>query len=200
MAPLLKVSVQWTGFFGAPGYSNFFWHEVDPAGSFDGGAFAAADKVNAFFTSIKAFFPPSVRWKVQSDVPIIEETTGEMIDIANAGARTEIVSTGINAGYSAASGAVITWRTSGVRNGRRVRGRTFLVPGNAAMMGTDGTLDVGAVSTFQTAANALIAPDANRSLMIWARPTAPGATDGIAHTVLSASIPDKAAILKSRRD
>lgn len=200
MGNILKVTAAWSGFTGSPGYSNFFFREANPGASWDAGAFAAADKVNTFFGAIKALFPPNVAWKINSDVPLIDEFSGEMQDIANAGARATLQATGPLQAYSAASGAVITWRTSGVRNGRRVRGRTFLVPGGYGFLQTDGTLEPGAIASLQAAANALLAPNADRSFVIWARPSAPGAVDGIAHNVVSATVPDKVAILKSRRD
>lgn len=201
MANLLKVTAQWSGFMGSPGYSNFFFKDPEPDASWDAGATACADKVNTFFNEIKGLFPPNVAWKINSDVPLINEANGEMVDIANAGARATLQATGPLQAYSAASGAVITWRTGGVRNGRRVRGRTFLVPAGYITLQTDGTIEPGSLLGFQNAANGLLAPHINgQKLHVWARPTAPGAEDGIAHPVLSASVPDKVAVLKSRRD
>lgn len=200
MGNILKVTAAWSGFTGSPGYSNFFFRETNPGASWDAGAFAAADKVHTFFNELKHIAPPNVAWKINTDVPVIDEFTGEMVDIASAGPRATLVSTGPVQSYSAATGAVVTWRTSGVRNGRRVRGRTFIVPAGYVTLQTDGTLTPEAVANYQAAANGLLAPNADRSFVVWARPTAVGAADGIAHKVISATVPDKVAVLKSRRD
>lgn len=200
MGNILKVTAQWSGFVGAPGYSNFYWREEDPGSSFDSGAFAAADAVNAFFTAIKTTVPNVVKWRVLTDVSIIDENSGQLVDVASAGARTDITGGVTAANYSAASGGVVTWRSAGVRNGRRVRGRTFIVPLASTMYDVDGSLTATCLSTLGTAATAYINTAGTRSPVVWARPTGPGATDGIAHNMVTSSIPDKVAILKSRRD
>ena len=200
MASILKVTCQWSGFVGAPGYSNFYWKEDDPTASFDSGAIAAATAVNTFFGAIKAYFPNQVNWRVLSDVPVIDENTGTLTDIASAGTFTPIVATGGTASYSAATGAVITWRTGGVRNGRRVRGRTFLVPTSTALYDVDGSLHPTGTGILQAAATALINTAGPRNIGVWARPSSTGASDGAWHPMLTASIPDKVAVLKSRRD
>jgi outer membrane receptor for ferric coprogen and ferric-rhodotorulic acid len=200
MGNILKVTAAWSGFTGSPGYSNFYFREANPGASWDQGAFAAADKVHTFFNELKHIFPPNVAWKINTDVPVIDENNGEMQEVANAGPRNTLQATGPAQSYSAASGAVVTWRTSGVRRGRRVRGRTFLVPAGYSTLQTDGTLLPDAIANLQAAANGLIASDGARNLVVWTRPSHKGATDGLAHTVLTASVPDKVAILKSRRD
>lgn len=200
MGNILKITAKWDGFQGAPGYSNFYWREDDPAGSFDQGAQAAAVAVEKFFNDIKLYFPPHVKWRVQTDAAIIDENTGTMVDIASAGAHGDIIGTAGNFSYSAATGAVVSWRSNGVRNGRRVRGRTFLVPTAATALAQDGTLDNTASSVLFTAAQNYINTAGARSPVVWARPTTPTATDGIAHDIVTASVPDKVAVLKSRRD
>lgn len=196
----MKVTAAWSGFVGAPGYSNFYWQDDAPEGSWEAGAVAAGTAVDTFFKAIKAYFPSQVIWKVQNDVPVIEDTTGEMVDVLSAGNYANIVATGGTASYSAASGAVVTWRSGGVRNGRRVRGRTFLVPTSTAIYDTDGTLHATGTGIIQNAATAMINTTGGLSLGVWARPTGPTATDGQWYPALTASVPDKVAILKSRRD
>jgi hypothetical protein len=164
------------------------------------GATAGGDLVDGWFSGIKHLFPPAVKWRVQSDVPVIDETTGQMVDIASAGTRTDIVATAASGVYSAASGVVVTWRTTGVRNGRRVRGRTFLVPTANVAYENDGTIVAGAISSIGTANATLLGGVGAWQLGVWARPTAVGATDGIWHEATSSTIPDKVAVLRSRRD
>jgi hypothetical protein len=201
MTKMLKVTARWDGFVGAPGYSNFFFVDSNPGASFDSGAMAGASAVEAFFTAVKHLFPPTVNVTVQADVPLVEDSTGEITDYTSAGTRTAITGTAASAAYSAASGSVITWRTVGVRNGRRVRGRTFLVPLANVAYEANGSLVAGAITSMGNATGAILNPaTGTSSLGIWARPTAAGASDGKWFDVMNATVPDKVAVLRSRRD
>lgn len=197
---MFKVKVRWSGFVGSPGWSNFYFD--DASGDFltNADADPLCDRVETFLTAIRALFPTPVLWTVQSDVEAISPTTGELLNVHSAGARSAISGSAANAPYSAASGAVVTWRTAGVRNGRRVRGRTFLVPAANIAYENDGTLSAAALTTIGNAATALADTAGPIPLGVWARPTGPGATDGDWHAVTSASVPDMGAVLRSRRD
>lgn len=108
------------------------------------------------------------------------------------------VITGIGSGtYAAPAGAVITWLTGLVHQGRRVRGRTFLVPLSGSALESNGTLSAAYLTNVRNAASAYIASAANPA--IWCRPD-PGTTNGAAFTVAAGSVQDKVAILSSRRD
>lgn len=200
MAPILKTTVLWSGFTGAPGYSNFYFHVDNPGASWDGGAVLAGDALNTFFTALKPYAPPSLKWRVQSDASVIEASTGELVSMASTGPRADIVGTSVATNYGASQGGVINWRSNGVRNGRRVRGRTFLVPLSATAYTTDGVMAPAFLTAVGNAATALINTAGDLSLAVWARPTGPGAVDGQMHLVNTATIPNKQAVLRSRRD
>jgi hypothetical protein len=197
---MLKVKVRWSGFIGSPGWSNFYFNGPDDSFTTAADADIAADRVEAFFTAIKLKFPSGVSFAVQPDVEVVSESTGDLLNVHNAGARAPITSTATSAAYSGVSGACITWRTAGVRNGRRVRGRTFLVPLVNGIYQSDGTIDNTHVNDFVTQATTLALPGtSNLSMGVWARPTAPGASDGDWHAITSVTVPDMAAVLRSRR-
>jgi hypothetical protein len=200
MVNMLKVKVRWQGFTGSPGWSNFYFGTESEGFHTDEQADAVADKVEAFFVAIKAHFPNQVTWAPQSDVEEIDPANGNLMFVRGTGARQTVSGTAASAAYSAASGAVVTWRTGGVRNGRRVRGRTFLVPTAMNAYEFDGSLQAPVITTLTTAAAALLTPVSGLQLGIWARPTAPGATDGEWFPVQGATVPDMAAVLRSRRD
>lgn len=209
MAPILRVKARWSGFTGSPGYSNFYFRDFADGAFTDTVADAAGDRVESFFLAIQNLFPTAVKITVQSDAEVIEETTGDITQILSTGTRAAVSGTAAAAAYSGASGCVVTWRTNGVVAGRRVRGRTFLVPTANVAYDLDGTLQNSTVTTLQTAANALINQTGTPDLGVWARPhkarTSPTgeaipARQGIWHVATSATIPDKVAILKSRRD
>lgn len=192
---IFRIQARWTGFTGAPGYSAFhFDAATEGAGPT---AQACADAVGAFFVSVRDHLPSGVRVSVEAEVQRLEETTGELIGFETITAPAPAL--GNSAGnWSAASGAVVIWSTGGVRSGRRIQGRTFLVPLGGTGLSTDGTLSAAAQSTIQTAATTLA--DSITALHIWARPTAPGAADGQIASVTSARVPDMSAVLRSRRD
>jgi hypothetical protein len=136
----------------------------------------------------------------EADVEQVESTTGELQTVYTATPANAASGTGGTAHYAAAVGAVITWRTGGIRNNRRVRGRTFLVPLYNTVFAADGSLASTTITTLGTAAAALSSSSGSPDLGVWARPTAPGASDGEWHVVTSHSIPDMGAVLRSRRD
>src|SRR5687767_5845955 len=123
---MIKIKVKWSGFSGAPGWSNFYFDTGDATFHTPEHALNCATRVKDFFTVNSAYFPNGVNIAIQPDAEVIAPTTGEMTNVVNAGTIAPIVGAG-TAGdkYSGASGIVVTWRTAGVRNGRRVRGRTF---------------------------------------------------------------------------
>jgi len=204
MPTLLKVSTKWTGFSGAPGYTNLYFRDF---GTGDGSgsdpdvaqAQAAADRVRAFFQLLSGSFPAAVRINVEGTVDTIDSATGELVGSLSVTAPAT-VSGSATGGYSAASGAVVTWRTAGIRKGRRIRGRTFLVPLASTAYEVDGTLATtirgNIVSAATTLSDSTLTPD----LGVWARPSVSGATDGQWAAVTGSTVPDMSAVLRSRRD
>jgi hypothetical protein len=127
---------------------------------------------------------------------VIEDTTGRMEGTWSSGGA--IATTGLAAGkYSAASGYMVHWLTGSFLNGRQVRGKTFFVPIDAGSYDTNGTLDNTTRTNIQTAANTLVATN---QLLCWHRPTEAAPASGHAYPITSALVPDKVAILRSRRD
>lgn len=196
--------MNWTGFPGAPGLSVFHFRDFDTepgAGLSEAGAQAATDRIDTFITAAIPYLPQGVFLRSDTEVEVIEETTGELqetFSVTPAAQKAGMMS--VANGFAAPSGAVINWRTQGVRNGRRIRGRTFLVPLGAGSYQADGTLSAAAVSGLAAAATALIDTTGSPDLGVYARPTAPGATDGNWVVASSATVPDMAAVLRSRRD
>lgn len=196
---MARVKINWTGFLGGPGYSNLYF-AGEPGGVIDGTiAQGAVDKVDAWLSSVQTRIPTTVTVQTAATVEVVDETNGHLlrfITVTPAAART-----GQGTGnYSAASGAVCNWYTDGVRNSRRVRGRLFIVPLAGSALDTNGTINNTELTALRTITATLIDPVGNGDLGVWARPTAPGATDGIWHRVTAFTIPDKVAILTSRRD
>lgn len=186
-----RLTVEWTGFIGAPGYSTFI---------IDDNAQAAAlvDGVKTFFDGLNDSLPDDVTINVPNQLDVFDETTGELTGVITASTPDTIVGLGTE-GYSAPSGAVVNWPTDGFVAGRRVRGRTFLVPLRQSAYQTNGTLTDSFVSGVTALGNALL-DDVAGSMVIWSRPRPATSTPGSIHQVQNAIVPDKAAVLRSRRD
>lgn len=196
--------MRWSGFPGGPGFSVFHFNDfgAGPTGwepdATDAGNMVT--KVDAFAEDLLSILPANTTLQVMGDVEAIDPTNGAMTDIfavTQPAARTP----GHSAGpYVSAAGAVITWRTSVVRNGRRVRGRNFIVPLIGAAFESNGSLTIAALGYLNGAATALSDDTGEGDLTVWARPSAPGATDGAPCFVEGYTVPDMGAILRSRRD
>jgi hypothetical protein len=212
---MLRIKMEWSGFHGAPGITNFYMREFSAADLWtptQAEINGAAGKVSEFAFANKGSLAPGVNLKVASDVELIEASTGQLLDVFNAEPQPNHTSTAQpNVGYSGGSGLVINWRTSLVRRNRRIRGRTFLVPLQRECFGPDGTLLPGTITGTTTAAQALMDSPLPTDLGVWARPTpvkdpATGKPtgeylpDGQWARVASCNVPDLAAVLRTRRD
>ena len=201
MGQILRVRARWTGFTGAPGFSNFYFGKDDREADITvADAIAATDRVNQFIVDIKAQLPNVVQLQVDADCEVLDEVNSSLVDVfdgAPGGAQNGTAGAG---GYAAASGAVITWRTAGIRNGRRVRGRTFIVPLYSSKYGADGSLDGATVTALNTAGTGLSDSGSDLDFGVWARNNNPLVPNGIWHPCTSFSVPDMNAVLRSRRD
>lgn len=204
MAPILRIKSRWSGFNGAPGYTVMHFRDF---GTGEGGsgdvtetqAEAAITRTGTFWQGLQLVLPQNVQVTVEPEVDVIEAASGDLVDSYTIG--VPLTYTGTLAGpYSAASGAVINWRTAGVRNSRRVRGRTFLVPISASCYTDDGDLTFEARGRIQTQADGLVDPTGVADLGVYARPTSETADDGEWFAARAATVPSMAAILRSRRD
>lgn len=200
MAQMAKVTINWSGFPGGPGYTNLYFRDFTGSGAIDQAIVdGAVSKVDAWLAVWRVSLPNSVLTGVDSTVEAIEETTGELQSFYTATPAAAAVGTGGTA-YSSPSGAVVSWYTSTVRNGRRIRGRSFMVPLSTTAYEADGTITAAKITSWNTASATLIASGSVSDLGVWARPTTPGGTDGEWALVTSYRIPDMAAILTSRRN
>lgn len=187
MASILRVPVVWSGLSFLPGVSVFYW---------DGGVLSDISGITDFFDGIKARFPSGLTWTIPGAGDSIDDATGAIDGFWTASGGGAVAATGTpGARYAAGAGARVRWRTDGLRNGRRVVGTTFLVPLISDQYDASGTIDDPALASIQSEANTLAALGA---MLIWSKPS-PGGSDGASHTVVSATVPDRATSLRSRR-
>lgn len=210
MGEMAKLTVNWTGFVGAPGYTNLYFRDFQAQNVIDQPIVdGAISKTDAWLNQFNGFLPATVNVTLDSAVEIIEDTTGELIRYMSGAPFQRANGSGTGA-YSAASGACVNWYTDAIVRGRRLRGRSFMVPLAGSALATDGTIDNTAVATMRTASTTMAGGVGVGDLGVWSRPTpildAQGNptgnynADGQWAFVTSATVPDKAAVLRSRRD
>jgi hypothetical protein len=183
--PIRKIPVSWTTGVGGVGVSNFY--TID---SVD-----VTVELGTFFNAIKGVFPNVVTWQVPSTGDVLQIDNGKII-AGWVGGTAATVSGTSAAAYVAGTGAFVRWATSGVIDGRRVKGRTFLCPLLTGSFDTQGTLNNTDVTTLNAAAVALAG---SGKLLIYSRPSGPGAVDGATSLVTGAQVPDKVTSLHTRR-
>jgi hypothetical protein len=152
-------------------------------------------ELGTYFQAIKAIFPSAVSWNIPSSGDVIDEVTGQITGAWTGGTAASIAATAAGT-YAAGTGCYVRWQTGGIVGGRRVKGRTFLVPISGGLYQSDGTIADATLATLNTAANTLAATG---KLNIWHRPTNSGSNDGSSHLVTGASGPDRVTSLRSRR-
>lgn len=201
MALMQRTQVIWQGFIGAPGYSTFYTRVSDPS---QHDTRLAAATLRDAFSALATRFPQDVTFTFPQETELIEDTTGEMVDLMTFEPPLADVDGMAGGPYSAASGAAIEWRTLGVRRGRRVRGRTFFVPLANSQYEEDGTLSQTLMNGLEAFAEE-IADEEGPQFLVWSRPirnpdTGAIIEEGSSHRISSGSVRDRVAVLRSRRD
>ena len=189
-----RVTARWTGFQGAPGYTTFHFEP------FTGGGDAGIERgrVRAFFAELDQLIGTGATITVLPTVEIIDETTGVLTGYIEDDTELAPVTAPTSGTSVGSAGAVINWQTSTVVNGRRLRGRTFIVPMRTVAFDTDGTLASNAITALNAAAEAITDSQFESNLVVWSRPSNGGG--GTVGPVTGYRIPDMAAVLRSRRD
>lgn len=201
MPTVHRVRAVWQGFQGAPGYTNFSFADLTT----DAARNAAGAAVKAFFGGFATYLLPTWNITVQSEVTDWDMATGQLTGAFNMTTPpTATVGTATAGPFAGGSGACVTWKTGVIFNGRRVTGRTFIVPA-IGCYDNDGTLTAGFITAANSAANGLIQA-AGADLSIWAKqfttPTdgsKPVQINGILASVGSYTVKDMASQLRSRR-
>jgi hypothetical protein len=185
MATIRRYEVVWSGISALPGLSVFYSDAATAAGA----------DIKAFFTAIKGFFPSSLTWNVPTSGDEISDATGQLVGgWTDAGGGT-VTSSGVGA-YAAGTGGFVTWQTGTIVSGRRLKGRTFLVPLLHDSYDSGGNVTSGTRTTLQTAATALVTAGTTK---IFHRPTSIGAANGTSSVLSGATVSPQVTSLRSRR-
>ena len=151
--------------------------------------------VLAYFDAIKGHLPDDVQITVPSSGDVISEATGGITG-AWAAPGGGVVSGSSSGIFMLGGGVRIVWDTAGLRNGRHVRGSTFIAPVVQTDFDTSGRVAPAAQTFHQSAANGLLVA-LGGAMVIWSRPK--GVQAGMASAVTSVSVPETPTSLRSRR-
>lgn len=195
---IAQLQVTWKGLPGGDGFSFFYVSSTA----------ASISPLPTFFDAIKAFFPLKINWVVNPFWKFIDETTGKMTGAGGGGPQPTITATGADA-FAPQTGVQVRWETAGFENGRRVKGRTYLVPCVGAQFGSNGVPSATMCNTINAAAD-VMRQAYTGNLVVWHRPLydydVPEGSDpilkrpGKSIAVTSTVCPTKAVTLNARRD
>jgi hypothetical protein len=191
---LNRILVSWSG-AGVIGLAANVLHYAGDVGPVD------AQKVSTAYAMLRPILNSSTGLSIPNSGDVIEDTTGSLTGewTSTGGGQT----TGTAAFNPAAGvGACVTWNTGGIvtgasGKGRRLRGRTFIVPLATVAYDSDGSLTSSALQTLNDFGNGMLA---SGPLAVWHRPTTKGGSNGNSYGVTSFKVRDKVAFLSSRRD
>jgi hypothetical protein len=187
VANILRQVAVWNGWPGAPGYTTWYYG--------DGTTTNVVQQRN-FFAAIASLLPSSVTIQVQNTGDVINDATGQAVGSWSQASAAVVTGTA-GGGFAGPSGVVMRMETGIFVAGRRLRGRTFLVPMAGTVQDSNGTVAATPLGTLNTAAAAAVTASGT-SWLVWHRPV--GGSGGSSSPVTSAVIPDKIAVLRSRRD
>jgi hypothetical protein len=203
MGLIAIIRSEWSGTSGGPGLSQMAVMGAAGGDWNPNGAQAAVNAVRAFWNARAGDLPDEVRIQVSPVVDTYERETGVLVSSSTAATVPAIVAGTNTLGYAGGAGLKITWNTNQIRNGRRVRGSTFVVPISAGVFSAVGTVGGTTASGFNAAAATLISSlnAGGTPLAVWSRPrTGIDARAGFATEVIQGTCSSKSAILRGRRD
>lgn len=179
-----KVRTVWTGFGGAPGYSNLYFGGSPPAQS-------CIDAVRDAITILQPGFNSGVTATIDPVVVTIDDFTGNVTGTVT-GTQRVVVGTQSGELLPLATQGLIGFRTGIYATGREIRGRWFIPGMTETANVAAGVPSSSAILTFINAGNSLIG--AVPEFVVYSR------TKKASASVVSAYSPTKWAVLRSRRD
>lgn len=190
MASIIRHTAVWTGSPGLPGYTQLYQSHTTGQGT---DAQVGHDAVHDLFEALAALIPEEITVTVDPLYQIIDAVTGETTGEFVVGTPAAVTAGEYVGGWASQVGVLIEWVTGTFLNGRRLRGRTYLVPLGATTE-TDGTLPATTVQTVAAAAANVV--NSTIPFVVWHRPV--NSSGGSTSNITGAQGTDRAAILRSR--
>lgn len=192
-----RVRILWGNWPGAPGYTNLYTSI----------SLSNVAPIVTFFDSIKQYLPTALTVQVPQSGDLVAEATGVIQGVWTGSGGATVTGTAVGV-YAGPVGAVVEWLTGGIVAGRRVQGKSYIVPLSSIAYQSNGTLLDSAATAINTAAATLQTALGN-NLVVWSRPFEPDPDRvppderdpraGTAWPVLATRVPDMVAVMRSRR-
>lgn len=157
---------------------------------------ALADRARTFFDAVKAMVPAGVTWSFPPEATELDTATKQLIGVHAVTSPADVLSTGAASSWSRPSGGRVDWLTTAIVNGRRLRGRTYLVPLTTGSYDATGSIATTAIATLETAAAAY----RNTGVFTASQPAVWSRTHGILADISGSNVPDLVTVMRSRRD
>lgn len=154
---------------------------------------AAVNAIDTFFGAINNVIPTGVTTRGDAEVRVLTES-GVLTDVLTV-TQPATRSGGGGAAYGSGLGAMIRWNTPSVVAGRRLLGRTYVVPMDSTRF-TAGNVTGAAQTILTNAGTALIGSMATNGfpLQVWSR------KNGVVADVTSCQVPLRPSTLRTRND
>ena len=189
---MFEYRAVWNVQGGGTGYSVFHVRE-SPVTTIAAAAQQFATDLRAGFNSMVTRLPDDVIINFDSEARELAVVNGTLLNVIPVTAPATV--TGTSGGsYSAPAGARVDLITGGIVAGRRLRGRTYIVPLSGDSYTTNGLVSSAAQTLLETAFGMFDGVPNVYSLAVWSR------THDFLADVISVNVPTESAILRSRRE
>jgi hypothetical protein len=192
--PYTQCTAVWSGTAGLPGYTKIKFLGALTTSECQ----TATQKLQTFFAAQTAYIPALVRVDVSTLCEHFDDDGTKTDVIQASGTTTQVVGTAAGA-FNQAAGAWINFLCNQYVAGRRVYGRTFMVPLGSSAFQSDGTLLTTYQTALQNAGTTLITGFPNVIVRYDRTNKAGQRFQGIS-TVAAVLVKDKGGVLRSRRD
>jgi hypothetical protein len=189
-----RILTRWAGGPSAPGLTVM---NVDASAL---NAQNAVNAVRAFWSSFATAIPAAYTLTVDPTVELHDQATSNLTGTSTAATPpVSVAGTGASS-WAAGVGGRMDWLTGSVVDGRRVRGRTFVIPLISTHYATDGTMQDASVTTFSGYGATLLSAltTASSPMVIWTQHK-PGSGFSAATAVTSCRFADQVSVLRGRR-
>lgn len=190
----LTYRPQWSGSRIGQGFTVFNLNGTDASTSTEINAAAAA--IRKWFQSFQATIPDDVTISFPSEILVKDPSTMELEGVKAVTAPANVTGS-FSSSYAANAGRLVKWQTGQVLGGRRITGRTFLVP-SGGIFDVNGNVSGTVIGTDATAHTTLLSElTASIPLVVVAKGTV---TDYVPVAVTSGATLGRPTNLRSRND
>lgn len=185
------------GFTGAPGINTYFIRY--PAEPIAAEVQESANLLRSAYVDMSLYIAGGVTVNIDPQVDVIRDTDGVLQSSSVITPPLTVTGQGSQNKVSRATQLVARYDTDAVVAGRRLRGRSFIGPASGDALNADGSVATAAITAVSSAFDGLLDVLEGR-LVVFHRPSVPGASDGTSGFVQSVGCKPLPGVLRKRRD